>query len=412
MANKLLDFIKTRKIAAIIVGTIVLFFVLRLILLQKPNNELTYQVKKEDLVDSVQVSGTYTTASLTQVFSPTKGVVDNLFVTNNEEVRKGQQLFHVQSTATEDQQKAAYSTYASALSALQQAQNAKQSLDAAMWAKQQSYISAQNTQNYKNTHNDNPATKTGYTDLEKQGIDRAVVQTQKDFEAAQQAYKTADVTVNAASAQVATTQSLYQETQSATVTAPIGGKIVNLLVQNGDQVNTGAAVNPTSAPSQITTIGNQSSPVLIIANLDNPIISASISEDYITRISTGQKVYVVFDALRDKTFTGKVENIATVGTTSQGVVSYDARISADNLPVSIKPNMTALITIETLRKNSVIDVPNSAVVSGQDGPYVLEAKTHKKIPVNIGVKGVSKTEIVSGLTEGSVIVASPDIQDK
>lgn len=410
--ERIIAFVKERRIPFIIVGAIVLFLAVRFILLQKPNTELTYTVKREDLVDSFQVSGTYSTAAQTQVTSSTNGIITELYVNNNDHVNKGDPLFHVDSTATEDQQKAAYAAYASAQSALQSAQNNKQSLDATMWAKQQAYLAAQNVKNYKTNHTQNPLTKTDYTDLEKLQIDNAVVQTQKDFEAAQQAYKTADVAVNAAAAQADATKRTYQETQNATVTAPATGVVVNLLSQVGDQV-TAASANttnpqPTGAISQPTLLSNTSAqPVLVIANLGNPAITANISEDYATRITVGQKASIVFDALKNQTFSSKIDNIATVGTTNAGVVTYKARISSDQLPASLKPNMTALITVETLRKDDVITVPNSALMTKNGENFVTEAKTHKHIPVTIGTRGLAKTEIVDGLTEGTQIVADP-----
>jgi len=175
-----------------------------------------------------------------------------------------------------------------------------------------------------------------------------------------------------------------------------------LLTNIGDQVTAPLPITATT-----TTVSQQ--PVLVIANLGNPYISANISEDYAARVSSGQQATIVFDALKNQTFSGVIAEIATVGTTTQGVVSYSARISADNIPTThIKPNMTALITIVTLLKEKVLDIPNSAIVNNNGSPYVLEAKTHKHIPVNLGTKGVSKTEITSGLSEGAHIVANPE----
>ena len=402
--NTILSFLKAKKIYVILIIALALFLLIRAVLLRKPDTELTYTVKKEDLIDTVQVSGTYTTASQTQVTSPTNGIITELYVTNTESVKKGDPLFHVDSTATADQQKTAYANYTNALNTSQTALNTKQSLDATMWTKQQSYLTAQNNQNYKNTHTQNPATKNDYTELEKSQIDSAVVQTQKDFEAAQQAFKSADTTVTAAQATVATTLQAYQETQSTTVTAPASGTIANLLVREGDQVG---ALQPTS-PSQSATTTTTVQPVLVIANLSNPYISINISEDYAVRVTRGQKAVVVFDALKDRTFMGRVTDLATVGTNIQGVVTYAGRIVVNNLPSSIKPNMSALIAIETLRKNNVIDAPNSAIISKRETTYVLEAKSHKQIPVKLGLKGITKTEITEGLSEGIVIVANPE----
>lgn len=407
--RKVVDFIHTHKGFLLIPAAVLLFLIVRTVLLQKPNTELTYTVKQENLVDTVQVSGTYTTASQTQVTSPTNGIITQLFVGNNQEVQKGDPLFHVESTATVDQQKTAYANYQSALSALQTAQNTKKSLDAAMWTKQKTLIDAQNNENYKNQKKDYtaPSKEKDYNDLEKLSIDTALTQAQKDFDAAQQAYTTADAAVTAASAQVALTQQLYAETQNTTVTAPTSGTVVNLLATVGNQV-TAPQPQPTTAVSQVVSASSVQQPVLIIANLGNPYISVNISEDYATRVLPGQKASLVFDALKSQTFEGRVMDVATVGTSVQGVVTYAARIDPGLVPSTIKPNMTALITIETLRRDNVIDVPNTAVVTKDAQTYVIEAKKHKHIPVTVGTKGVAKTEIMSGLNAGTVVVVNPE----
>ena len=395
--KNILSLISLKNPYFIVFLALALFFAVRLIILQKPNTELTYTVKRENLVDSVQVSGTYNTASQTPVNSPTNGIIDKLNVGNGELVKKGQLIFHVESTATLDQQKIAYANYLAALGSLNTSKNAKQSLDVAMWTAQQAYLAAQNAQNYKNNHDQNPATKNAYTDLEKFAIDNAVTQTQKDFQAAEQAYKTGDVSINTSSAQVAQTKEIYDETQSTSVYAPATGTVVNLSLKVGDQVT---AVQSASLSPAL--------PVLVIANLGNPYISTNISEDYATRVTNGQKVNIVFNSLKDQSFTGSIEALDMVGTNTQGVVFYTARISVDNLPRSIKPNMTALIDIETLRRDNIIDVPNSAIITKNGKNYVQQAVKHNLIAVQVGTKGISKTEIISGLAVGTIIVASPN----
>lgn len=409
--DKVVSFIRAHKRLLLVFVVILLFFLMRALLLQKPDTELTYTVKQENLVDTVQVSGTYTTASQTQVTSPTNGIITRIFVTNNQEVQKGDPLFHVESTATVSQQKAAYATYQSALSALQTAQNTKKSLDAAMWTKQKAYIDAQNNYNYKNQKKDYtaPSKEKDYNELEKQSIDIALTQTQKDFAAGEQAYRTADSAVVAASAQVDAAKQLYAETQSTTITAPTFGTIVNLLVKEGNQV-AASQLQPTTAVSQVVSAASVQQPVLIIANLGDPYIAVNVSEDYATRVIPGQKVSIIFDALKSQTFEGRVMDIATVGTNVQGVVTYSARISAEAVSTVIKPNMTALLTIETLRRDSVITVPNTAIVTNEGQTYVIEAKTHKHIPVKLGTKGVAKIEVTEGLDAGIVIVANPNIE--
>jgi len=408
--QNILSFIRSHKIFVVPLIVIIVFLTLRAVLLQKPSTDILYTVKKENLVDTVQVSGSYTTASQTPVASPANGVISQLYVSNGQYVKKGTPLFHVDSTATTDQQNSAYADYTNALSTLQTAQNNVQSLDAAMWTKQQAYISAQDNQNYMNNNSINPSTKQSYTDLEKFAINNAVTQTQKDFQAAEQAYKTANVAVTAAQAKVTQTNQAYEETKSATVYSPASGKIVNLEDQIGDSVSaqsTGVTIfGSSTGQASITSIVPQA--VLVIANLSDPYIGINIGEDYATRVEPGQKASIVFDALKDQTFTGTLSDVATIGTNIEGVVTYAARIITDSLPTVLKPNMTAVVTIETLRRDNVIDVPNSAVVGNGGNAYVIEAKNHKKILVTLGTKGVAKTEITSGLSAGTVIVANPD----
>lgn len=404
--NNFLSIIRTRKVFFIVGLILIVLIAGRTLLLRKPNTQLTYTVKHENLVDTVQVSGTYKTAMQVPVMSYSTGVISEIYVNNGDDVKKGDPLFHVNSTATEAQQKTAYANYQVALSSLNSAKNTKQGLDATMWTKNQAYLTSQNTQNYKNDHTQNPATKNDYTDLEKLAIDNAVIQAEKDFRAAEQAYKSADIAVSAAQAQVTQTQQAYAETQDVTVTAPASGTVDNLLVRVGDQV---------IAPSTTTTTSSaasQADPVLVIANSNNQYISSTVSENYAPFIKAGQKISIIFDALKDKEFTGHVESINEYGTTdAQGIVTYSARFIVNNVSFEVKPGMTAIISIETLRKNDVVDVPNSAIVKKDGKFYVVKANTrnNKFVEVTLGTKGITKTEVVSGLTDGTVIVASPTI---
>jgi HlyD family secretion protein len=412
--QKVLSEIRARKLFLIPIVAVVVFLIIRTIILQKPSTDIPYTVKREDLVDTVQVSGTYTTASQTMVSSPANGIISQLYVTNGEVVRKGDPLFHVDSTATTDQQNAAYTDYTSALSALQTAVTAKQTDQSTLEKDRQAIIDAQESYNltvqlYGGTKT-NPSTGTAYTQTDVDSAQSKLTSARETFSADETKYTHDDTAITAAQAKVTQTKRLYDETKSATVYATANGKVVNLQDRVGDSV---------SAPSTAITIAGNATgqaaissvtpqPVLVIANLSDPYISTNIGEDYATRVMSGQLVSVVFDAMRNETFPGRVEDIATVGTNMQGIVTYAARIQTSALPTVIKPSMTALVTIETLRRDNVIDIPNSAIVSKDGSTYVLAANTHKQIPVTLGEKGVAKTEVSSGLDEGMVIVANPD----
>lgn len=357
--------------------------------LTNPNNDAVYTVTRENLINTVSANGTYTTGAQTPVISSAKGIITKIYVKNGDSIKKGDFLFYIDSTASEDEQKAAYVNYQNALNALSTAENNKQSLDAAMWAKRESYIVAQNSQKYKNEHSTNPATGNDYTDLEKLAIDNAVVQAQKDFTATEKAFKSSDDGVNAASSQVSQALLAYNETQNVNVTAPANGKVANFLKNIGDQV-----------------LPDPTSPVLFITDFGNPAVTAEVNEVNIPRLAVGQKAKIVFDALPDESFSGTVGGIDDVGVKVQGAIIYNVRISLDKLTKSVKPQMTASITIETGRKEGILTIPNTALIKKNQKTYVQKAgsKASDLTEVILGMKGLIKTEIISGLSEGDKIL--------
>lgn len=383
----------------ITIAIIAVIMVGRFFLLKSPSDELLYEVSRDALVDTVYASGTYTSAAQKNIISSANGIISELFVENNDEVRKGDKLFHVESTASDEEVATAHSIYQSALSQLKTSQQGKENADATMWTKHKAFLDSQNNLDLMNdnlnTSSDNPATGDKYTDLEIRSIKAAATQTQKDFQAAEKIYQEADTAIASGYAVVNSSKLAYDATKSITVKAPASGKVVNLLKKTGDEVSASTAT--LIAP-----------PVLIVANLENPSIIAKVSEAYISRIDEGQRVEIIFDATVDQVLVGIVEAIDTVGTDIAGVVTYDVRVDIENIESSIKPNMSCTLAIETLRKDDVLSVPNSAILFQDEKTYVRvpDKKEDDLIEVELGVKGLVKTEIINGLSEGLEIVAN------
>jgi HlyD family secretion protein len=382
--------LRNKKKQVIIWGIILAFVLGLILLLQKSDDGSVYTVKRENIINTVLVNGTYTTASQTKVSSPAKGIITKLYVDNETHIQKGNALFRVESTATEEEKSTAYAKYQSALSSLITAQNSKQTYDGAMWAKQKALLDAQNNRDYRDKKKDyaSPKEDKDYTDLEKRSVDSAMTQAQKDFQAAEQAYKKADAAIIAAEALAAEAKLAYNAMLDITVKSPATGVVVNLQKRTGDQV-----------------LADPIQTLLVIADFGNPVITASVNEVNIPRMRVGQKAKIVFDALPDKTFMGTVDAIDSVGIKTQGAITYNARVVVDDLTEDIKPSMTASITIETSKKENVITVPNSAIVR-EDEKFFIQRKSDKQgqlTEVILGLKGLTKTEVVSGISVGDRI---------
>jgi HlyD family secretion protein len=186
------------------------------------------------------------------------------------------------------------------------------------------------------------------------------------------------------------------------VIAPISGTIAQMDVKKNDSVSAGAVIAVIIGKEQMAEI--------------------TLNEVDVAKVKVGQKATLTFDALPDLTITGKVAEVDSLGTVSQGVVSYAAKIVFDFNDDRIKPSMSVSADIIVDSKTNVLLVPNSAVKSQNSGSYVevpngensqqLSSLTAavalfelpKTILIEIGLSNDEFTEIVSGISEGQLVV--------
>ena len=189
------------------------------------------------------------------------------------------------------------------------------------------------------------------------------------------------------------------------ITAPFDGFIANLSVNKGDSV------------ASIQSYG-------VIASLitKKRIAGISLNEVDVAKVKIGQKATLIFDAFPDLTISGDVAQIDTIGTVTQGVVSYNVKITFDTQDDRIKPSMSVSASVITDVKQDVLTVSNSAVKSQGGTSYVElvssgsstqslvigQSTTLSSAPtvqtVQTGLSNDSITEITSGLKEGDVVI--------
>jgi HlyD family secretion protein len=325
--------------------------------------------QKHTITEIVTESGTVTTNGRVNIHSPTNGVIEEIFVTNGENVTESQKLFTVKSTATPQEKATALAAFQAAKSAVQQAENTRRSTAATV----------------DRVHDDLKNNDKDETFLEKETRTTAEVANDNAYDA-----------LLSARTQLASAQVAYQSSQNATVTAPISGQIFNLSVVVGRNVS----VNNPLAPS---------TPVLAIGSIGTTEIMISVGESDINKIKDGQGATIKLDAVDDKVYTGVIRRFDENGTLVQGVVKYNVYIEITNPDGRIKPGMTADVDIVTNELSDVLSVPNTSVKPYQKGRAVRKLDNNGKleyIPVKIGVRGKEFTQITEGLTEGQEIVVS------
>jgi len=403
-------FMKASWKKKILVTVLVLvgILVLKSLLTPKKSPYIFESVTRGTVSDTISENGNVTTGQVS-VFSTTNGIIEEIYVKNGEQVKAGQNLFKVKSTATPADKAAAYATYMNAVNSKNTATQNKPLSQSQLEAARQQVIEASNAVNamndVRNNGGVNPSTKKQYTQEEMDSINSALTSARENFTSSEQKYLNADANIQAGQAGISSTWLAYQATQDSTVTAPISGTVGNFLSHVNDNV-TASMTNTTSS--------SVSSPVLVIGNLDGQYITTQINEVDHPKIKLGQKAVITLSAIKDKTFEGKILGIDTYGTNTSGVITYNVSLSLNSMDASIAPGMTVNIDIETNKKENVLTVANAAIKPYQGGKavQVIDSKTNKLkyVPVKIGLKGATRTEIISGLKEGMKIITGTTVK--
>ena len=192
--TRLLNFKYSKVIFLILLISFFIFF--RFFLLKEKDPRLTYLVERDSLVDTIEVSSVYSTAMQKEVYSTADGIITELFVTNGEAVEKGDKLFHVESTATEEEKAAAYAAYMKSLKAYNLAKQSKVTLQSSLEKERQKVLDAQSTSDDKGHDirlgDDNPDTGRKYTQEEIDSKDSALTSARYNFTAVEKQYLESD----------------------------------------------------------------------------------------------------------------------------------------------------------------------------------------------------------------------------
>jgi macrolide-specific efflux system membrane fusion protein len=134
-------------------------------------------------------------------------------------------------------------------------------------------------------------------------------------------------------------------------------------------------------------------------------MTVSFSESDITKVHVGQPATVSIDALSGVELGAHVSSIATVGTTSSGVVSYPATLTLDQVDPRVKPGMSASASVIVGQAQGVT-VPTQAITGSGSLATVNLLKGSQTVttPVVVGVRGDTRAQIVSGLSAGQQLV--------
>jgi HlyD family secretion protein len=215
----------------------------------------------------------------------------------------------------------------------------------------------------------------------------------------------------------------------STIYAPIDGIVLTRSVDPGQ-----------------TVASSLQAPVLFViaADLKKMELKAAIDEADIGTVKSGQQARFTVDAFPDRTFNADIRDISYASVTTDGVVTYDARLDVINDELLLRPGMTATVTVVTKQAKDALTVPSAAfryrpaatqttrswslldmftgrmgrpggnrtrqqaapAADGSRTLYILKDGAPQPVNVKIGSTNGELTEVLSGLSEGDKVITA------
>lgn len=191
---------------------------------------------------------------------------------------------------------------------------------------------------------------------------------------------------------------MQEEIDKAVLTAPYGGTVVGLAVQEGAQIKAYDAI-------------------CVIADPSSLVVAATLSKDDLEKVAVGMEVQV--DINNAGQFTGTVKQMPSAQTDNNGQggngqggnapLRLDQFLLVDvkDLPKTVTRGTPLSVAVVTNRKENVVVIPTMALRTIGARAYVQVAEadgTKREVDVEVGQQTATDVEILQGLTPGQKVV--------
>ena len=130
-----------------------------------------------------------------------------------------------------------------------------------------------------------------------------------------------------------------------------------------------------------------------------------IPETFASAIKKGLPVEAKFSGYKDKIYNGEVDTVSS--RINPDTRSLLIRVKIENNNLELIPGALLEITVKFNNRDSQ-SIPDTSVILEGDKVYVykiIDENIAKKLEIKIGTRNKGNLEVISGLTEGDIIVA-------
>lgn len=336
---------------------------------------LTEKVQRGDLHKSVVATGSIRALNRVEVGAQASGKIEKIWVSLGQKIKAGELIAEIDS------------------------QNQRNALDTAQ-AKLTSYQAQHHAKNIaleiakaNYQRNQKLYTQKSVSLVELENSKNALANADAQIKEISALIKQAEIEVNNAKTNLGYTK----------IVSPIDATVISIPVSEGQTVN-----------------ANQVTPTIVqVADLSKMLIKLEVSEGDITKIQTGMTVE--FSTLADPehryrseissvdpALTSLTDNEYSESINNTKAVYFYANSIVDNPENRLRIGMTAQAEIVVSKAENVLFVPTSTLKREGNKQFVnvLKDEQVEKREVKTGLRDEQRTEILSGLEEGEMVISS------
>ncbi|MFN7982233.1 MAG: efflux RND transporter periplasmic adaptor subunit [Vicinamibacterales bacterium] len=318
-------------------------------------------VKRQDMVDTLEVVGNLIGAATVEALPKTAGRVEAVNVKLGDRVQRGQTLAKLDDREIVEQVKQAKASF---------------DVSAATIRQREADLKLAQTN----------------LDRSKNLFDRQLIPKQT-FDDTDAKYQAASAALDLARAQYAQAQARLDELNinlaNTVITSPVTGFVGRRLLDPGGWVTP-----------------NANAGFISVVDITSVRLVANIIEKDLRRITSGMKANVSVDAYPGETFEGRIAQVAPV--LDPATRTAQIEIEVPNREFRLKPGMYAKVSFVVERRANTLVVPANAVVdlNGKKGVFLPQENTARFKPVSLGMTHPDLVEVTEGLDEGARVVST------
>lgn len=180
----------------------------------------------------------------------------------------------------------------------------------------------------------------------------------------------------------------------ADLTAPFDGLLADVFVNLGDELPMGANVFEIVDDSRLH-------------------VEATIDEADISKVRPGQPASLRLDAMPNRPIEGAVTKLdPTVRKDEKGARTLRIEVEVKDLHKALeqglRPGMSANVDVRVAEKANVLSLPTNVIVGRgtKRSVYAVDQGVARERTIAIGMSSWERTEIVSGVAEGSLVITN------